>query len=56
MATHRIPPQGQFSQPYNYQNFEQDSTRLPMRPNIGLAAGMVGAFVAIIALIVYYVL
>ncbi|MFT3928419.1 MAG: hypothetical protein QM778_38175 [Myxococcales bacterium] len=56
MATQRIPRHGQFSQQVGYRGFDQDSVRLPTAPNVGLALGLVAAFVAVVTLIVYYVL
>jgi hypothetical protein len=56
MATQRIPRHGHFSQQVGYQGFDQESVRLPIRPNVGLAAGLVVALVAVVMLVVYYVL
>jgi hypothetical protein len=60
MATHRIPRPGvpgRAPGQYDYQSlYEQDSVQLPVRPNIGLAAGLVLAMGSILALLVYYVL
>lgn len=53
MATQRFPRHGHFS---DYRSVDQDSVRLPLSSNVGLAAGLVAAFVAVVTLIVYYVL
>ncbi len=53
MATQRFPRHGQFSQPYDSAN---ETVRLPIRPNVGLAAALVAALVAVVTLVVYYVL
>lgn len=53
MATQRFPRHGHFS---DYRGFDQDSVQLPVTNNVGLAVGLVAAFVAVVTLIVYYVL
>ena len=53
MTTQRFARHNHFAHSYDS---AQESGRLPIRPNVGLAATLVAALVAVVTLVVYYVL